>query len=78
MEPFLLEDECNATNEDEGTLRETSRLTTMCQNEDKLNSARGPVMRKALQDSLSRDVVSLIDVDDWSSDKNKCILLGLR
>ena len=41
----------------------------MCQNEEKLNSAHGPAMLKALHDSSSRDSVFLIDVDDWSSNE---------
>ena len=65
----MSEDGWKATREFEGALRETSSLTTICQNEEKLNSARGPVMRKALHDISSRDAMSLIDVDDWSSDK---------
>ena len=46
FEPFLAEDEWKATREFEGILRETSRLTTVCQNKDKLNSACVPVTRK--------------------------------
>ena len=76
VEYFLSEDEWKATREFEGVLRETSRLTTTCQNEEKLNSACGPLMRKALHDSLSRDDMALIDIDDWSS--KKYILLGRR
>ena len=52
-------------------LRETSRLTTVCQNEDKINSARGPVMREALCDRLSKDSVALTNVDQWSSNKKQ-------
>ena len=70
MWSFLSEDEWKATREFEGVLRETSRLTTTCQNEEKLNSACGPLMRKALHDSSSRDDMALIDIDDWSSKKN--------
>ena len=66
MENFSSEEERKTTREFEGALRETSRLTTTCQNEEKLNSECGPVMRKALHDSLSRDAMSLIDFDDWS------------
>ena len=69
VEPFPSEDEWKDTREFEGVLRETSRLTKMSQNEGELNSVRRPAMRKALHDSLSRDDMSLADVDDWSSDK---------
>ena len=67
----MSEDEWKAIREFEGVLRESSRLTAICQNEEKLNSACGPVMRKALHDSSSRDAMSLIDVDDWSSNKEE-------
>ena len=50
-------------------LRETSRLTKTCQNEDKLNSAHGLAIDKALNNNLLRDAMSLVDIDDWSSDK---------
>ena len=51
-------------------LRETSPLTTIFQNEEKLNGACGPAMIKPLHDSLSRDTMSLINVEQWSSDKD--------
>ena len=54
----------------EAVLRETSRLTTMCQNEEKLNSAYGPVMRGCLHDRLSSNTMMCMDVDNWSSRKN--------
>ena len=50
-------------------LRETSRLTTIFQNEDKFNGACGPEIRKVLHDSLSRDTMILIDVEEWSAHK---------
>ena len=50
-------------------LRETSRLTKILQNEDKLNGVHGPVIRKALHDSLSRDAMTLIAVEEWSAHK---------
>ena len=37
LEPFLTTDELKATMEFKGALRETTRLTTVCQNEEKLN-----------------------------------------
>ena len=43
---FLMEDEWKSVREFEATLKETSRLTSICQNEQKLNAAHGPVMRK--------------------------------
>ena len=66
MGPFLSEDEWKTDREFEGMLRKTSRFTTVCQSEDKLNAARGPAMRKALHSSSSRDTIALVDVEDWS------------
>ena len=57
-------DEWKATREFEGALRETSRLTTVCQNEEKLNSAHGLAMHKALHDTLSRDCMALMNDDE--------------
>ena len=54
MTEFLTEDDWRTVREFESILRETSRLTKICQNEEKLNRACGPVMRKYLRDSLSR------------------------
>ena len=42
-------------------------MTTICQNEDKLNAACGPVMWKALHDGLTRKAMTLRDVKDWSA-----------
>ena len=47
VEPFPSEEEWKTAGEFEGALRETSRLTTICQNEEKLTLACGPVTRKA-------------------------------
>ena len=55
----------------EGMIREASRLTTNCQNEEKLNVACRPAMRKALHDSLPRDAMALIGVEDWSTNKER-------
>ena len=66
---FLTEEDWKKVREFEGTLRETSRLTAICQNEDKLNGACGLVMRKALHDILSRDTMALIYVEQWSDHK---------
>ena len=70
-DPFLSEDEWKTTWEFEGMLRETSLLTTNFQNEEKLNAAHGPVMRKALHDSLSKDTMDLVDAEDWSVNKER-------
>ena len=69
LEPFMTDDEWKATREFEGALRETSRLTTMCQNEDKLNSAHGPVMRKVLDDGLSCETMKVMITNDLISNK---------
>ena len=59
---FLTED-WRTAREFEGTLRETSRLTKICQNEEKLNGSCGPVMRKSLHDSLSRATMLLTNAE---------------
>ena len=64
---FFTEDDWKTVMKFEGTLPETSRSNAICQNEDKLNSAWGPVMKKALHDSLSRDTMTLTGVELWSS-----------
>ena len=66
---FLTEAEWKTVRDFEGALRETSRLTTICQNEDKLNGVRGPGMRKALHDIFSRVTVTLTDAEEWSAHK---------
>ena len=69
MRPFLTEDYWKSVREFEATLKENFRLTTICQNEDKLNAACGLVTRKALHDTLTRKTMKLIDVEDWSAHK---------
>ena len=66
-EPFLTEEEWKHVMEFEAALRETSHLTTICQNEEKLNSACGPVMRGRTHDRLSSNTMMCMDVDNWSS-----------
>ena len=43
----------------------------ICQNEEKLNSARGPVTHKVMHDSLSRVTACLVGVDDRSANKER-------
>ena len=69
VEPFLTVGEWKSVLEFEAALRETSCLTTTCQNEEKLNSACGPVMRGHMHDHLSSDTMTCIDVDNWSAKK---------
>ena len=64
VRPFLTEDDWKSVREFEVMLRETSCLTKICQNEDKLNAAHGSVMRKALNDGLTRKIMTLTDVED--------------
>ena len=52
-------------------LRETSHMMKIFQNEENLNAACGPVMRKSLHDFLSRNTIALVDVEDWSANKEK-------
>ena len=64
MDPFLSEEEWKITREFERALGETFRLSTTYQNAEKLNSPRVLAMRKTSNEILSRDVMSLADVDD--------------
>ena len=70
MLQFLTEDEWKTVGEFEAIIRDTSRLTSVFQNEEKLNGARGPVMRKSLHDSLSRGTMRVFNADHWSSNKD--------
>ena len=76
MSVFLAKDDWRNVREFEGILRETSRLTIIFQNEEKVNRACGPVMRKSLHDSLSRATMILINTEQWSSDK--CMTYSTR
>ena len=67
----LTETEWRTVGEFEVILRDTSRLTTVCQNEDQLNGSCGPVMRKCLHDSLSSTTMKAINYDSWSSYKDE-------
>ena len=53
----------------ESMLRETSVLTTTCQNEGNLNCSSGPATRKALHGGLTRKTMTLMDVEDWTTHK---------
>ena len=70
MLEFLTGDDWMTVREFEGFLRETSRLTKICQNEEKLNGACGPVMRKYLHDGLLRATMLLINNEQWGSDED--------
>ena len=69
MPAFLANDDWRNIREFESILCETSRLTKISQNEEKVNGACGPVMRKSLHDSLSRATMLLINTEQQSSDK---------
>ena len=62
---FLMEEEWKAAAEIEAILCNTSRLTIICQNEEKLNSACGPAMRNTIHDGSSSESLEAIDVDNW-------------
>ena len=70
MPEFLTKDYWRTVNEFEVILRDTSRLTLVCQNEDKLKWEHRPVMRKSIHDSLSRATMPLINTEQWISDKH--------
>ena len=70
VEPFLMVDEWKSVLEIEAVLKETSRLTTIYQNEEKLYSAFGPAMRGRAHDRWPSDAIACVDVDNWSSKKD--------
>ena len=66
---FLADDDWKAISEFEAIFSDTSRLTLVCQNEEKLNGACRPVMWKSLHDSVPRETMELINARKWSSYK---------
>ena len=44
-------------------------MAKICQNEEKMNGACRPLMRKELHDSLPRCTMTLVDVEEWSAHK---------
>ena len=69
MPVFLTEDQWKTADEMEAVPRDASMLTTTCQNENKLNTCCGPVMRNALHGRLSSGALNEIDSDAWSKNK---------
>ena len=69
LKRFLTDEDWMTVRDFEVMLRETSRLTKICQNEDKLNGACGPVIRNLLHDILCRGTMLLIDAEQWTSHK---------
>ena len=65
-----MKEEWKAAAKIEDVLYSTSRLTTICQHEQKLNTAHGPFMIKITNDYSSSGSLEEIDVDTWSKNKN--------
>ena len=61
---FLMEEKWKYAAEIEDVQHNTSRLTSIFQNEEKLNGACGPVMRKTLHDGFSCGSINVADGDD--------------
>ena len=68
MPPFLTE-EWKTVGEFEAILRDASRLTTIFQNEERMNGAHGHVMGIFFNDSLSGRTMCMINAGLWSSKK---------
>ena len=66
---FLIQDEWKTLAEMEAVLRYSSTLTTIFQNEKKMNSSCGPVVRNVIHDGLSSVPLNVIDADAWSKSK---------
>ena len=69
INPFLTEEEWKTVGKFEAILRDASRSTTIFQNEERLNSTCGIVMRKPLHDSLPRGTMHVVNADMWSISK---------
>ena len=67
--PFLIDEEWKILINFEAILRDVPRLTTVFQEEERLNGAHGSVVRKFLHDSLSSRTMRMINSDLWSSQK---------
>ena len=63
--PLLTQEEWKSSGEFEAIiLSDTSKLTTIFQNEDKLNGAHGPILRKVLHDGFSCGTVKVVRTKD--------------
>ena len=51
----------------EGVLRLQNNLTTLSQNEEKLNASFGPVLKQQTRTNLTADIIQLIDIESWSA-----------
>ena len=60
---FLTEAEWRTVGGFEAILRDISRLTTVCKNEDELNGSCGLVMSKFMHGSLSSATMKVINYD---------------
>ena len=65
--PSLAQKEWNSSGEFESIINDTSKLIRIYQNEEKLNGACGPVMRKVLYDGLSCGTIKVVNTEQWSS-----------
>ena len=69
MLSFLTDKERKTAGEFEAIIRETSRLTAIFHNEEKLNGVCGTVVRKFLHDRLSRGTMCMINDGLWSGNE---------
>ena len=67
--PLLTKEEWKPSGKFEAILNDTSKLTTICQNEEKLNGACGLVMRKVLHDGFSCRTMKVMSTNELSSNK---------
>ena len=61
----MTDEEWKTVGKFEAILRDTCRLTAICQNEERLNSVYGPIVRNYLYDSLSSRNMCIINTDLW-------------
>ena len=67
---FLTHEDWDFCREVEGVLRLQKQLTTHSQNEKKLNSAYGPILKQRTRKGLTADHIELIDTPSWKKYKN--------
>ena len=65
IRPFLNVDDWELTREVEGVLHIQQVLTTLSQNEQKMNGAYVGVIKKRTHEKLSAESIDLIKLDEW-------------
>ena len=67
MNNFLTAEDWEFCREVEGVLRIQKHLTTLSQNEEKLNASFGPLLKQQTRTNLTAGIIELIDIESWST-----------